>query len=143
MLETVKKLRWAPDIVHCSGWITSLVPMYLKKAYHGDPIFTNCKIVSSLFGEIDKETFASGFANMVRINGIKTSDVPFKDPLSGINLAELAALYSDGVIFSSKDVGKQTAEYCKKLKIPVLQYDEKLFEDGSYIDEYDKFYEQL
>ncbi|MDD7455574.1 MAG: glycogen/starch synthase [Bacteroidales bacterium] len=143
VLETVKKLRWAPDIVHCSGWITSLVPMYLKKVYHRDPIFTNCKIVSSLYGEINKETFAPGFANMVRINGIKTSDVPFKDPVSGINLAELAALYSDGVIFSSKDVDKQTEDYCKKLKIPVLQYDEKLFEDDSYIDEYDKFYEQL
>ena len=25
-METVKKLRWEPDIIHCSGWVTSLVP---------------------------------------------------------------------------------------------------------------------
>ena len=33
VLETVIKLRWAPDIIHCHGWLTSLIPLYIKKYY--------------------------------------------------------------------------------------------------------------
>lgn len=143
VLETVKKLRWAPDVVHCSGWITSLVPLFLKKAYNNDPIFTGSKVVSSLYGEIEEETFAEGFADMIRIGGLKPSDVPFKDPVSGINLAELAALYSDGVIMGAKDISKKVKDYCKKLGRPVLPFNAKSLENGNYIDEYDEFYEQL
>lgn len=143
VIETVKKLRWAPDIVHCNGWITSLVPLYLKKAYNGDPIFTNCKVVTSIYNEIDGESFAPGFTDMLRIGGIKPSDVALKDPASGMELAELAAAYSDGVILGSKDVDKSIKDFCKKKKIPVLPFNEKSLEDDSYIDEYNNFYEQL
>ena len=58
VLETVKKLRWAPDIIHCSGWISHVLPLYLKKAYKEDPIFTNAKVVLSLFEDTPAETFA-------------------------------------------------------------------------------------
>ena len=58
VLETVKKLRWAPDVIHCQGWISHLVPAYLKKAYKDDPIFTDCKVVLSLYDEIAGESFA-------------------------------------------------------------------------------------
>ena len=54
VLETVKKLRWAPDIIHCQGWISHLVPLYLKKVYNGDPIFGGSKVVTSLYNDISK-----------------------------------------------------------------------------------------
>lgn len=47
VLETVKKLGWAPDIVHCNDWMTALIPLYIKSHYKNDPIFTNSKIVFS------------------------------------------------------------------------------------------------
>ena len=48
-LETVKKLGWAPDIIHCHGWMTSLVPLYIKTSYSKDPVFENVKVVYSLY----------------------------------------------------------------------------------------------
>ncbi len=33
VLETVKKLGWQPDVIHCSGWMTSLMPLYIKHIY--------------------------------------------------------------------------------------------------------------
>ena len=51
VMETVKKLRWAPDIIHCQGWISHVLPLYLKKAYKDDPIFAHSKIVLSLYGD--------------------------------------------------------------------------------------------
>ena len=60
VLETVKKLRWAPDIIHCHGWISHVLPLYLKKAYKDDPVFSGAKVVLSLYGDTPAETFAEG-----------------------------------------------------------------------------------
>lgn len=143
VIETVKKLRWAPDVVHCNGWISNLVPLYLKKAYNGDPIFTNCKIVTSLYDDVAKEEFAPGFKDMARIGDIAPEDIDIPDPATGINLAKLAAKYSDGIIMGSGDVDAEVREYCESLGLPVLPYDAESVESGAYIGEYDNFYEQL
>ena len=47
-LETVKKLSWAPDIIHCSDWMTSLVPLYVKTIYRHDPVFSKAKCIFTL-----------------------------------------------------------------------------------------------
>jgi starch synthase len=47
VLETVRKLGWAPDIIHCHGWFTSLLPLYVKKFYNDDPHFADAKVVFS------------------------------------------------------------------------------------------------
>ena len=143
VLETVKKLRWAPDIIHCQGWISHLVPLYLKKAYNGDPIFSNSKVVTSLYGDIANEKFAPNFKETVLFGGIDPKDVPLLDDPDGINLAETAAMYSDGVIFGAADVDKSLVKYCQDLGIPTLPFDEESVASGRYIDEYDGFYQQL
>ena len=143
VLETVKKLRWSPDVIHCQGWISNLVPLYLKKVYNGDPIFAGSKVVTSLYNEISSESFAPAFKDNVLFGGVKPSDVSLLDNPTGINLAELAALYSDGVIYGAPDVDEGIVRFCEGLDIPTLPYDEKSVGDGSYIDEYDRFYQEL
>lgn len=49
VLETVKKLRWCPDIIHCQGWMSAFVPLYIKKAYQDEPSFRDSKVVFSVF----------------------------------------------------------------------------------------------
>lgn len=49
VLETVKKLGWAPDIVHCNDWMTGLIPLYLKTTYKKDPIFKDAKSVFTVY----------------------------------------------------------------------------------------------
>src|SRR5664280_799781 len=56
VLETVIKLRWAPDLIHCSGWLTSLVPLYIKKAYNDDPLFVNSKVIYSVYHDDFKKS---------------------------------------------------------------------------------------
>ena len=142
VLETVKKLRWAPDVIHCQGWISHLIPLYLKKVYKEDPIFSNSKVVLSLYDDTPAENFTEDFADCVKFAGIGDGDVDLlKDP-NGINLAKLAIRHSDGIIFASDKVNPEIASSGRESHLPILEYDRDSIADGSYIDAYDKFYDQ-
>ena len=143
VLETVKKLRWAPDIIHCSGWISHVLPLYLKKAYKGDPIFANSKVVLSLFDDTPAEEFAPGFKDTVLYGYIKSRDLPQTDKADGTFLAKLAAQYSDGIILGSGGVSKELVAWCKELGVPMLDYDAASLADGSYMDSYNAFYDSI
>ena len=144
VLETVKKLRWAPDIIHCQGWISHLVPVFLKKVFRDDPIFSSSKVVLSLYNDTPSAIFPSDFAAKAVAGGIKPEDLPIStgNP-DGIKLAETAAKYSDGIILGAPDIDPRLVKYCKGLKVPVLPYREGCFEDGSYIDDYNALYDKL
>lgn len=143
VLETVKKLRWAPDVIHCSGWISHVLPLYLKKAYKDDPIFSGAKVVLSLFDDTPAESLSPGFANTILYGGIKSKDAPLPEPCSGMELAKLAAQYADGIILGSPDVDASLRQYCTELGVPVLPYREETFADGNYMDQYNAFYDDL
>ena len=143
VLETVKKLRWAPDVIHCQGWISHLVPLFLKKVYYGDPIFAGSKVVTSIYNDISNETFSPSFKDTVPFGGITPGDVSLLDTPTGINLAELAAMYSDGIIIGAPDVDKELVKFCDGINVPVLPFDEESINSGRYIEEYDSFYQQL
>ena len=143
VLETVKKLRWAPDIIHCQGWISQLVPLYLKKIYRDDPIFSQSKIVLSLYDATPSETFQEDFAKMVLHGGIKPSDTLLEGPVDGMELAKLALRYSDGVILGSGDVLPDLVSYASSLGLPVLPFDGAALADGRYVDSYNAFYDSL
>ena len=143
VLETVKKLRWAPDIIHCQGWISHLLPVYLKKAYKDDPIFSSSKVVLSLYDDTPAEPFNPAFADKARIGGLVPEDLsPLEDP-TGINLAKMAVRYADGIILGAERVEPQIVDYCKSLALPILPFDRKALEDGSYIDTYCSLYDEL
>ena len=143
ILETVKKLRWAPDIIHCHGWISQLVPLYLKKIYRDDPIFSNSKVVLSLYGDADGETFSKDFAKKLIASGIAADDIPLLAEPDGINLAKTAISYSDAVIYADEGTDEGLKAQCEALGLPVLDFDAESFKDGSYVDGYDRFYDQL
>lgn len=143
VLETVKKLRWAPDVIHCQGWISSLVPVYLKKVFRGDPIFSNSKVVTSFYNEIMTETFPDTFSKTALLGDMEQEDLALPEHPAGINLAEIAARYSDGILFGVKRVDPEFEAFCRGLGVPILPFEENSLHDGRYVDEYDRFYEQL
>ena len=144
VLETVKKLRWAPDIIHCHGWISHVLPAYLKKAYREDPIFSGSKIVLSLYDDTPAAPFSPDFARLARFGGVTEDDLPFlQERADGINLAKTAAQYSDAVILGAAGVAPEIPDYCKSLGLPLLPFDAAALEDASYIDAYNRFYDQL
>ena len=144
VLETVKKLRWTPDVIHCQGWISHLLPLYLKKAYKDDPIFTNSKVVLSLYDDIPSEKLAADTGEAALFGNITAADIPWLTAeADGINLAKTAISYSDGVIMGSEGVPAELGDFCSELKLPVLPFDANALESGKYVEDYDNFYDSL
>ena len=143
VLETVKKLRWAPDVIHCQGWISHILPLYLKKAYKDDPIFTDSKLILSLYDEADSFTFADDMRSKIILPGIKNKDLDILSPANGTNLAKLAVQNADGVIMGSQNINEELASFVKASKLPVLPYVGISTSDSEYIKEYNQFYDTI
>jgi len=139
VLETVKKLRWSPDIVHCHGWFTSLVPMYIKKSYSDEPLFMNSRVVFSAYDSVLNEKFDENFSNKVKYEGINEEDTKMLEDPGFENLTDLAFKYSDGIIKGSKQLPGAIENRIKKLNIPVLDYQD----EEKYIDAYSVFYDKI
>jgi starch synthase len=139
VLETVKKLRWPPHIVHCHGWFSSLVPLYLKKAYGEDPLFQDSKIIYSVYDDVFPEPLDKAFRKKLLIEGITDKDVSVLNPPNYLNLSKLAINNSDGVILGSKKIDQAITDHLDRQKKPVLEYQSA--ED--YVDLYSDFYDNI
>lgn len=144
VLETVKKLRWKPDIVHCQGWISHFLPIYLKKVYKNDPIFENVKVVLSLYNDDIQDRFAADTIDKLMTDNLRRSDAAIiKEDPSGINVAKLAIQYSDGIIEGVENPLQELLDAAKAKKLPVLPYVKISTEDTTYINEYNSFYDKI
>ena len=143
IVETVKKLNWLPDIIHIHGWVSTLLPLYLRSYYKDEPIFSESKIVVSLYEDTPKENFSPNFNKLISFGNASETEVPFLADPSGTNLAKTAVQYADGVIFASDNIDNDVAAYCRERALPMLEYNKAAIENGSYIDIYNEFYDQL
>ena len=144
VLETVKKLRWTPDIIHCHGWISHLVPAYLKKSYKDDPIFSSSKIVLSLYGDTPEQSFSADFASKAVFGGLDKAGLQhLAKGADGISLAKTAIQYADGIIAGSADIRQEVLRYARSRKLPFLKFDQQALEDGTYVDAYNAFYDTI
>ncbi len=141
VMETVKKLRWTPDVIHCQGWMTALAPLYIKKAYNQDPFFKNSKVVYSVFNDDFKKPFRSLFAERLLLEGIEKKHViQVKDKvIDYVALSKLAIDFSDGVIQSSKEINQGITDYIKEKNVKHLPF----VEGEDYADDYVRFYDSL
>lgn len=138
VLETVKKLRWVPDIIHCQGWMSAVVPFYIKTAYHEEPSFANTKVVTSLFSKSLKKDFGENFKSCLEFREANVELLqPYNDTFDFDELSKLAIDYSDGVVLGEKNVSKELTSYAKKKGIPFLNYKE------DFAEEYERFYEKI
>ena len=140
VLETVKKLRWCPDVIHCHGWMTALAPLYIKKAYKDEPSFRDAKVVFSLYDNDFKEPFHPDFASKLLLKGICKKDVAdLKESVDYTALCKLAVDYSDGVIQQSEHVNEEVIAYARQIGKPVLGYQSpEIFADAC-----NDFYDQV
>jgi starch synthase len=139
VLETVKKLRWIPDIIHIQGWMGAVVPLYIKTAYHDEPSFANTKVITSLFTNSLKSDFSKNFKKCVEFRDAKADLLKkYADPFTFDELGKLAIDYSDGVIAANKNVSKELIKYAKGNNVPFLAYPGEDFADA-----YDNFYEKI
>ena len=143
ILETVKKLRWKPDIIHCQGWISHILPIYLKKAYSEDPIFADTKVVLTLYNEHLDQTFSQDIKEKILMNGVKAKDLDVLAEPNGINLAKLAIQYADGVIMGKESINSELVDYTTEKGLPTLPFEKFDQTNQECIQRYNIFYDQF
>lgn len=137
VMETVKKFGWAPDIIHCHGWMTSLVPLYLNKIYRMDPIFENAKLVYSVYNETMADTFDQTFFDKATINNLEVDDLAVYKDGDAIKLHEGALKNSDAII-SREDINEDIANLVEGLEVPSIVH-----QSADYESQYLEFYSEL
>jgi len=136
VIETVKKLNWAPDIIHVNGWLASLLPLYLKEFYKTEPLFTESKIVTSVYNQSFSGTLDKNMIKKVSFDGLPEDSIaPLKEP-DYINLMKLAIDNSDAIIKGSENLNKELNEYIDTADKPVLDY----FSPEEFAEPYTDFY---
>ncbi len=142
VLETVKKLGWSPDIIHCHGWISALLPVYLKQSFKDNPIFTDAKVVLSLYNDHFEDPFHKDFPNKVKYEGITEKELKYFKKGNYVNLMKASIDYSDAVIIGHPDVHPELLAYLQTIDKPVLEYQEYQEQSG-YIDVFNDFYDEI
>ena len=141
VLETVKKLNWSPNIVHCMGWMSAIVPIYLKKVFNDDPLFRDVKVVVSLCDDRFEQPFNEGFAQKVANEGVKDEKLADLALPSYENLYRFVIDYADGIVVASESANPTLVEYARQSGKPVMEFEKK--EEAEMFDNYNRFYEEL
>lgn len=141
VLETVKKLRWTPSIVHCHGWFSAVVPVYLKQVFNDDPIFRDVKVVVSLYGDSFSGQLDPQFGSKIAGEGVKDKNLEILKEPSYENLCRFVMQYADGVVVASPDVDSSVLELARTSGKPLLEYQSPEAED--FFDNYNRFYEAI
>jgi len=139
VLETVRKLGWAPNVVHCHGWMSALVPMYLKKAFAEDPIFDNTKVVYSVYDQESNVEIDNDMARKSIITGVSEDDVELINTASVDALHKLAIKYADAVIMGSEKISNDLNKFIVDSDKYVIPHQN----DEDYVDAYDALYDEL
>lgn len=122
VLETVKKLGWAPDVIHCNGWLTALMPMYVKKFYSNDPHFNESKIVFSVYNNGFENSLNEKLSDKLKFDGFSEADVKLLKNPTFENLCKTAINFSDGVVIAGNKVNKAVDKFVSECDKPVLNH---------------------
>ena len=139
VIETVRKLGWAPDIIHCQGWFTSLVPMYIKKLYADEPLFENVKVIYSVFDNSFDGVLSESLSDKLLFEKLDDSNVSRLQNSTIGNLHKFAIDYADAVVQASADTEKDILKHIKSSGKPFMEYPGA----ENYINAYQDFYEQF
>ena len=137
-LETVKKLGWAPDVIHCHGWMSALVPAYLKTTYKDDPTFKNSKVVYSIYENEFSGSLNPDFANKAVMADMTESHTEVYAQGTKTSLHAGAVQYADGVVFGSDIADDEVLNIVKNSHKPVLE-----FNSTSDFENYYNFYDEI
>jgi len=140
VIETVKKLGWSPEMIHCQGWFASLIPMYIKKIYNEDPLFKDTKVIYNVF-----DTEYEGSLNPALVNKLlfekklEATDLELLTDPNFENLNKFAIKYSDAVIQGSEKINEGVSKYMKDSELPFMAYPG----EEEYEEQYNNFFDSL
>lgn len=138
VVETVKKLNWAPDIIHVHGWMASLLPLYLREFYNEEPLFSESKLITSIYNNSFEGTLNEKLSGKVKFDLEENEKIGRIEVPSHTNILKSAIENSDAVIHGSEDISEELSSFIEEQKIPCLGFQEENFNE-SYL----KFYTDL
>ena len=139
VIETVRKLNWPPDIIHCHGWMTSLVPLFIKRVYKDNPLFSDSKVVYSLYDDDFQGAFRDGYDKKLKMPGIVAKEIKWlKNPMYA-NIQKSAIDFSDGIVMASPNINPDVEKYARAQNKPILEYQG----EENYVDAYNEFYDKI
>ncbi|NRA93524.1 MAG: glycogen/starch synthase [Psychroserpens sp.] len=136
VIETVKKLNWSPDIIHVNGWLASLLPLYLKAYYKDEPLFTESKIVTSIYNQSFEGTLDKKMIEKVKFDSIDEDAVKLLKTPDFNSLMKIAIDHSDALIKGSSELPKDIEDHLANSGKPVLDY----FSIEDFAEPYTEFY---
>jgi starch synthase len=136
VLETVRKLRWSPDIVHCHGWFSFILSLYMRKSFKDDPLYADSRIILSLYDEPVPETFTEDFKRKATNDGVKNKDLEIMNEPTFENMLKMCINFADGIIVAAPDSNEKYIQYAIENKKHVLEYQSP----EEYVEKYADFY---
>jgi starch synthase len=142
VLETVKKLGWKPDVIHCHGSLTSMMPMYIKDVYKDDPHFSDSKVVTSLYNEDVNKNWDKNFVEKLKFEGFNEAVIGNIKAGDHVSLLNEAVRWSDGVVVGSDELSENLASIVSDTGKQILEFSEIEAQAKLLSDFYDKVIEE-
>lgn len=139
VIETIKNLGWAPDIIHCHGWFTNMIPLYLRKIYKDSPIFADAKVIYSLYDDEFSSELPENLYDKVKFDGIPVKDLKHYKKANYLSTTKAALDYADGVIMNSESINPEIQTYLSSVKKPILGYNA----EENLVNTVNDFYEEV
>lgn len=139
VVETVKKLNWVPDIIHVHGWMAALLPIYMKHYYKNEALFSETKIVSSIYSQSFEGTLDAEMINKIKFDGIPQETINEIEVPNYENILKASILHSDGVIIASDNLSPSLTKFIESSGKPFLPF---ASQDG-FAQAYTSFYKNI
>jgi len=139
VIETVKKLGWAPSIVHLHGWMSALSAIYIKTVLKENPLFYDSKVIISLYDDSFSESFSPNFCDKIHTSDIgkETYDALKQSP-NYLTYMQECIKHANGVIYAEDNIQEELKSFVNKHQIPSITHN-----DETYFEDYDKFYDTI
>ena len=139
VVETVKKLNWVPDIIHVHGWMAAMLPVYLKHYYRDEALFSDTKIITSVYSQSFEGTLNPEMINKIKYDGIPEASVSYLENPDYENIIKATIAHSDAVIIATENLSPSLTKFIESSEKPFLPFTPK----DKFAEVYSDFYNNL
>ena len=136
VVETVKKLNWVPDIIHVHGWMAAMLPIYMKHYYKNEALFSETKIVTSIYSQSFEGTLDKEMINKVAFDGIPTDAIQDLESPDYESIMKATIMHSDAVIIASDNLSPSLTKFIESSGKPFLPFAPR----DKFAEAYSNFY---
>jgi starch synthase len=139
VVETVKKLNWVPDIIHVHGWMAAMLPIYLKHYYKDEALFSDTKIITSVYSQSFEGALNPEMINKVKYDSVPEASISYLENPDYENIIKATISHSDAVIIASENLSPSLTKFIESSEKPFLPFTPK----DKFAEVYTNFYKNL